>query len=87
MDDMLKSFPAVKMAVDIIHKVKVLCKQGGFNLTTFSSKYVGVLRSIPNENRKDGIKDKDLNLGTLTEGNALGIKWNIQEDTLDTDRY
>ena len=87
MDDMLKSFPAVKMAVDNIHKVKVLCKQGGFNRTTFSSNYGGVLRSVPNENRKDGVKDKDLNLGTLTEGNALGIKWNIKEDTLDTDGY
>ena len=30
-DDMLL------IAVDIIHKVKPLCKEGGFNLTKFSS--------------------------------------------------
>ena len=28
------------------------------------------------------MKDKDLNLGILSEDKALGVKWNIQEDTL-----
>ena len=45
--------------------------QSGFNLTKFSSNHVGVLRSIPNEHREDGVKDKDINLGTLPEDKAL----------------
>ena len=81
-DDMLKSFPSAKIAVDMIYKVKSLCKEGGFNLTKFSSNHIEVLKSIPDEYRKDGVKDKDLNLGILPEDKALGVKWNIQEDTV-----
>ena len=81
-NDMLKSFPSAKIAVDMIHKVKSLCKEGGFNLTKFSSNHIEVLKSIPDEYRKDGVKDKDLNLGILPEDKALGVNWNIQEDTI-----
>ena len=82
MKDILKSFPAVKMATGRIHKVKLLCKKDAFNLTNISGNHVVVLRSIPDEQRKDGVKDKDLNLGTLPEDKVLGVKWNIQEDIL-----
>ena len=81
-DDMLKSFSSAKIAVDMIYKVKSLCKEGGFNLTKFSSNHIEVLKSIPDEYRKDGVKDKDLNLGILPEDKALGVKWDIQEDML-----
>ena len=80
--DMLKSFPSTKIAVGMIRKVKLLCKEGGFNLTKFSCNHIEVLKSVPEEYRKDGVKDKDLNLGILPEDKALGVKWNIQEDTL-----
>ena len=79
---MLKSFPSAKIAVDMIYKVKSLCKEGGFNLTKFSNNHIEVLKSIRDECRKDKVKDKDLNLGILLEDKALGVKWNIQEDTL-----
>ena len=81
-DDMLKIFPSAKIAVDMIYKVKSSCKERGFNLTKFSSNDIEVLKSIPDEFRKDGVKDKDLNLGVLPEDKALGVKRNIQEDTL-----
>ena len=42
----------------MIHKVKLLCKEGGFNLTKFSCNHAEVLKSIPEEYRKDGVKDK-----------------------------
>ena len=79
---MLNSFPAVKLAADMIYKVTLLCEEGGLNLMNFPSNHVSVLRSIPNELRKDGVKDKDLNLDTLPENKALGVKFNIQENTL-----
>ena len=62
--------------------MKLLCKEGGFNLTKFSSNHVDILKSIPNEHRKSGVKDKDLNLGTLLENKTLRVRWNIQEGTL-----
>ena len=79
---MLNSFPAVELAADMIYKVTLLCEEGGLNLMNFPSNHVSVLRSIPNELRKDGGKDKDLNLDTLPENKALGVKFNIQENTL-----
>ena len=81
-DDLLKILPSAKIAVDMIYKVKSSCKEGGFNLTKFSSNDIEVLKSIPDEFRKDGVKDKDLNLVVLPEDKALGVKRNIQEDTL-----
>ena len=78
--DILKSFPDAKIAVDRIYKVKSLCKEGGFNLTKFSSNHIEVLNSIPGDCKKDGVKDKALNLGILSEDKVLGVKWNIQED-------
>ena len=80
--DMLKSFPSTKTAVDMICKVKLLCKEGGFDLTKFSCNHIEVLKSIQEEYRKDGVKDRDLNLGIPPEDKTLGVKWNIQEDTL-----
>ena len=81
-DDMLKSFSSTDAAINAIHKVMDLCREGGFKLTKFSSNDVDVLKSITDEYRKDGVKDKDLQIGTLPEDKALGVKWNIQDDTL-----
>ena len=44
----------------MIHEVKLLCKEGCFNLKKFSSNPAGALRSTPNEHRKDGVKAKTL---------------------------
>ena len=73
-DDMLKSFPSAKIALDMIDKVKSLCKEDGFNLTKFSSNHIEVLKSIPDECRKDKVKEKGLNLGILPEDKVLGVK-------------
>ena len=74
------SFPNAKIAADMIHTVKSLCNEGGINLTNFSSSHIEVLKSIPDEYRKDGVIDKDLNLGILPVGKALRVKWNIQDN-------
>ena len=83
-DDMLRSFPNAKIAVDMSHKVKSLYKEGGFNFTKFSSNHVKVLKSIPDKciRVKDEVKNKGLNLGILLpEDKALGVKWKMPEDT------
>ena len=81
-DDMLKSFPDVKTAGDMVNKVRALCLEGGFNLTKFTSNDVDVLKVILNDLRKDGLKDKDLKLENFADDKALGVKWNIKYDTL-----
>ena len=81
-DDMLKSFPDVKTTGDMVNKVRALCLEGGFNLRKFTSNYADVLKVIPNDLRKHGLKDKDLKLGNFTDDKALGVKGNIKNDTL-----
>ena len=79
---MLKSFSSIEEAIRVTGKVKELCKEGGFNLTKFSSNNLDVLKIIQDKDRKDGVKDKDLAIGVLTEDKALLVRWNIGEDTL-----
>ena len=62
-DDLLKSFPDVMTAGDMVNKVRALCLEGGFNLRKFTNNDVDLLKVIPNDLRKDGMKDKDLKLG------------------------
>ena len=81
-EQMLKSFPDVETAGDIVKKVGALCLEGGFHLRKFTSNNVDLVRVIPNDIRKDGMKDKDLKLRNLTDDKALGVKWNVQDDTL-----
>ena len=81
-NDVLKSFPSAKIAVVMILKVKSFCKKGGCSLTKSSRNHIEILKSIPEKYRKDGMKDKDLNIGILPEDKALRVKWNIQEDIL-----
>ena len=57
-----------------------MCKSGGFNLTKFMSNSKELLATIPEEKRKEGVKDKDLS-GDLPNDKALGICWNIEKDT------
>ena len=59
---MFTSFPDVKRAGDTVNKVRALYLEGGFNLRKFTSNGVDLLRVIPNDIRKDGMKDKGLKL-------------------------
>ena len=81
-DDMLKSFSSTEEAIRITRKVKELCKEGGFNLTKFSSNSLDVLKTIQDKDRKDGVKDKDLAITFLANDKALGVRQNVGEDTV-----
>ena len=82
-DNLLNSFANANIAAGagMIHKVKLLCNEGGFNPAKFSTN-VEVLRSTPDKYREDGVKDKDLNLWILLGKKSPGAKWNNKGDTL-----
>ena len=58
-----------------------MCQEGGFNLTNFFSNSKRFLQSIPEKDRKIGIKNSDL-LASLPEEIALGVLWDVENDTL-----
>ena len=79
---MLKSFPDVKTAGGMVNNVRALCLESAFNLRKFTSNDVDLLKVIPNNLRKHGMKNKDLKLGNLSHDKALGVKWNVKDYTL-----
>ena len=64
-DDLLKSFPTVKKAVNGIKQLQELCSRGGFNLTKFTSNKQEVINSIPDNKRKPNIRNELVTLGNL----------------------
>ena len=63
--------------------VKSMYRKGGFNFTKFASNSKRVLQSIPEKDRKMGIKNSGL-LGSLPEERALGVLWNVENEHLDS---
>lgn len=81
-DYMLKNFPYVNKAGDMVNKVRALCLDGEFNLRKIGSNDIDLLKISQNNLRNDGTKDKDLKLGNFTDSKAFGVKWNAKDDTL-----
>ena len=77
-----RSIQTVKDATSIIHDVIAMCAAGGFNLTNFTSNIKEVLQSIPDEKKRKCVKDQDLSSAEIPQERALGIIWQIEEDTL-----
>ena len=78
-DDLLKSVDDLEKAKTIVKNVISVCKSGGFHLTKFISNDKELLMSIPEEQRRTGVKNKDL-CEELPVEKALGMQWNISED-------
>ena len=71
-DDLLKSVEIEESAVTLIRNVKAMFQAGGFNLTKFISNKKKVIQSVPEYDRKIGVKNADLGTSLLLE-TALGV--------------
>ena len=80
-DDWLKSTHTTAQAIELINDIRSLLRQGGFNLTKFSSADRQVLKSIPAEHRGKQIENIDLDKQELPQDRALGVKWNTNTDS------
>ena len=59
---MLKSFPDVQTAIDLISRVRGLFTAGGFNLTKFVISNVELMQPIPDEHVRKNVNLEHLNL-------------------------
>ena len=81
--NLLKSVKDVKTTIRLLHDVISMCADRGFQLTEVVSNRTEVLDSIPEEDRRIGVKDLCLNSGTsFPTEKALGVSWDIGSDTL-----
>lgn len=80
-DDLLKSFANVEEAIDISKQLQSLLTRGGFQLTKWISNDRDVLSAFSEEERAPAIKTLDLKSESLPVDRALGIHWDVEEDT------
>ena len=82
-DDLLKSVRDVNTSICLLHEIIKLCAEGGFQLTKFVSNKVEVFQSVPEADRRDGLKNIDINSGSdLPNERALRINWDIANHKL-----
>ena len=79
-DDLLKSVDNPKTGMILVKNVVDMSRSGGFHLTKFISNNRELLISIPEDQRRNGVKSADL-IGDLPAEKALGILWNIPDDS------
>ena len=82
-DDGLKSVPTTASAVELVKNVKAMCHQGGFNLHKFLSSSKEVIKSIPESDRTEGVKEIDLDLDKLPLERTLGVQWRVESDSFE----
>ena len=77
-DDLMKSTETAAEAILLVSKVSDQLGKGGFHLTKWCSNYRRVLTAIPEQERAESVVD--LELERIPTQNALGLKWNIEDD-------
>ena len=78
-DDMLKALKSEEIAIKVAKDLISLLSRGGFRLTKFTSNSRAVLDSIPSKERANPTLDLDLD--DLPVERALGVQWNVEQDT------
>ena len=81
-DDCLVSVKEEDRAVQLVDELKRMLKGGGFNLTKWLSNSPKVMESVPAHDRAKEVEGLDLSYDTLPIERALGVKWNIELDTM-----
>ncbi|KAJ8393282.1 hypothetical protein AAFF_G00061830 [Aldrovandia affinis] len=80
-DDCLKSIATEEQAITLVKELRDVCARGGFNVTKWVSNSRAVLASIPKDDKAKQMKELDLDREKLPVERALGIQWNIENDT------
>ncbi|XP_072171694.1 uncharacterized protein [Diadema setosum] len=81
-DDCLVSVKEEDKAVQLVDELKRMLKGGGFNLTKWLSNSPKLMESVPVHDRAKEVEGLDLTYDALPIERALGVKWNIELDTM-----
>ena len=81
-DDLLKSVNTHEFVSKLVDDVRQMCKAGGLHLTKFICNEKEKLALIPEEDRRQDVKNQDLITESLPTERALGIQWNLEHHYL-----
>eukprot|EP00794_Sanderia_malayensis_P021143 gene21143-biopygen14691 len=84
-DDLLKSVKNSKEAVSTYNDLKSLLSLGGFYLTKWISNKRDVIDAIPKEDHSKELKKIDVEKDLLPVNRALGVQWNVSNDSFQYD--
>ena len=84
-DDYMKSVEDESHAIDLVHEVRGMLKQGGFNLTNFCSNSRSLLSSFAPELLAKELRKIDIDKDSLPKDRALGVSWNVEMDNFGYD--
>ena len=79
-DDGLKSLSTVSATTRLIQNSQAMCAKAGIRLHKFVSNTKEVLKTIPPEDRANGLQDLDLKFDQLPIERTLGVMWCIGTD-------
>ena len=69
---LLKSVEDEEYAVDLIKRIQLMCVAGGPKL----------MMSIPENHKREAVKDADLIREKFPTERSLGVHWNVEKDEL-----
>ena len=78
---MLKYSRGIDKAVDLIERIRNICKAGGFDLTNFITSKTEVMKPIPKEYCRKNIIIKELESGEVQKERALGVVRTLKTST------
>ena len=82
-DDCLKSVALNPTAQELVLELRELLARGGVRLTKWVSNRREVLATIPENDRAPPFQELDLELDELPMERALGVCWNVNQDTFE----
>ena len=80
-DDCLRSVATDSKAIRLVGQLRDLFSRGGFHLTKWISNSKQVVNSIPEPERAPSIRDLDFEENVVLTERALGVQWNVHEDS------
>ena len=84
-DDCLKSLDSTSQAIEVAQQLRLLLRRGGFNLTKWISNSRELLHTLPECDLAKGLHSLDMDLDELPSERALGLLWNVEEDSYQFD--
>ena len=81
-DDFLDLFPSQTEAINTCELISEILKQGRFHLTKFVSNDSEILTPLPQDDLSANCQPVNLDLNKIPLERALGILWNLDNDTV-----
>ena len=81
-DDCLAPAPTEKKAAALLHEISKLLSTGGFKITKWTSDSRKVIESVSPQKRSKELKDLNLSRDPLPKEQSLGLRCDVETDTL-----